>query len=345
MSARIGVLGAGQAGSRQAHGFALHPDASVVGVADVDAGRAETIAARYGARAVPDHASLLALDLDVLVVATPHAMHVEPALAAAGRGVHVMMEKPIATTLADARLILDACAAADVRLAVSFVHRFREESLRAKGWLQAAGRPLLARETINGQVTPSHPSWLSDRRLAGGGVLLYTAIHGVDRLRWLVGSEVREVAAGACAFEAGAEVERGVAALVHFENGCSATLSACAPRFRAEPTVWETEVFTDRTMVRIRTRASAERSGDDAQERYDAAADPATSDPHYNFARQADAMLRAVAAGQSPPADGADGLRALEVCLAIYRSAELGRPVGIDEITSGAVRGAKGAVP
>ena len=353
MSARIGVLGAGQAGGRQAHGFALHPDATVVGVADLDLARARALAEPYGARAVSDHEALLALDLDVLVVATPHALHVEPALAAAARGVHVMMEKPIATTLADAHIIIDACAAADVRLAVSFVHRFREESLRAKDWLAEAGRPHLARETINGQVTPSHPGWLADRRLAGGGVLMYTAIHGVDRLRWLVGSEVREVVAGTCAFEDGAEVESGVAALLRFENGCVATLSSSAPRYRAEPSVWETETFTERAMVRIRTREFAQTSSDALRDRYDTADDPVTRDPYYHFARQADAMLQAVEAGRSPAADGCDGLRALEVCLAVYRSAERGRPVAIEERASGGVgaatdgagNGAKGAQP
>lgn len=330
MSARIGVLGAGQAGGRQAHGFARHPDARVVGVADLDPGRAAALAGRYGARAVRDHAELLALGLDVLVIATPHALHTEPALAAAAQGVHVMMEKPIATTLTDAHTIADACDRANVRLAVSFVHRFREESVRARRWLAAAGRPQLARETINGQVTATHPGWLANAALAGGGVLMYTAIHGVDRLRWLTGSEVCEVTAGTCAFEPGAEVESGVAALLRFENGCVATLSASAPRYRAEPTVWETEVFTERAMVRLRTRAFAETSSDAASERYDASDDPDTHDPCYNFARQADDMLRAVNHGATPSADGADGLRALEVCLAIYRSAESGRPIELD---------------
>jgi predicted dehydrogenase len=347
VNARVGVLGAGQAGERHAHGFARHPRARVVGVADVDAGRAEALAERHAARAVRDHDALLALGLDVLVVATPHARHVEPALAAAARGVHVMMEKPIATTLADAHTIVAACAAADVRLAVGFVHRFRAEARQAHHWLATAGRPRLARETINGQLTAAHPAWLADARVAGGGVLLYTAIHGVDRLRWLVGAEVREVTAATCLVERGVDVERGtaapgdaaarrvgvergVAALLRFENGCVATLSACAPRFRAEPTLWETEVFTERAMVRLRTRGFAEVSADVRCERFEAADDPDAHDPHYPFARQAADLLRAVETGSTPSVSGVDGLRALEVCLAIYRSGDLGRTVEVE---------------
>jgi len=346
VSARVGILGAGQAGSRQAHGFAAQPDARVVGVADVDLHRAGALAQRYGAAAVGDHEALLDLGLDVLVVATPHALHVAPTLAAARRGVHVMLEKPIATSLADAAIILDACGAADVRLATSFVHRFREESRRAAAWLTADGPGRLARETVNGQVTAAHPGWLADPALAGGGVLMYTAIHGIDRLRWLLRDDIAEVVAGSVAFEPGARVESGVAALLRFAGGAVATLSTTAPRYRPEPTLWETEVFTDRTMVRLRTRGFAQRSSDHGTDHYDCASDPETHDPHYNFARQARDLLDAVAHSRPPSVDGMAGLHALEVCLAIYRSAAEQRPVEIAEIaTEGAAAGVtRGAV-
>jgi len=334
MSVRIGVLGAGQAGGRQAHGFALHREARIVGVADLDPVRAAALAERHGARAVADYDALLGLGVDVLVVATPHALHVAPALAAAERGVHVMMEKPIATTLRDAHTIVDACGEAGVWLATSFVHRFREESVRAAGWLADAGAAHLARETVNGQVTPAHPRWLGDARLAGGGVLMYTAIHGVDRLRWLLRDEVVEVDAGSCQFEPEAEVESGVAALLRFAGGAIATLSASAPRYRPEPTLWETEVFTERAMVRLRTREFAERGSDAGRERFEAASDPATADPYYNFARQAADLVDAINERRAPAVDGVAGIRALEICLAIYRSAAERRSVTIEEIAA-----------
>ncbi|MEZ4639767.1 MAG: Gfo/Idh/MocA family oxidoreductase [Caldilineaceae bacterium] len=87
---------------------------------------AETVAARVGATAVDDWRRLFDLDIDVLVCCLPHNMHVEPTEAAAQQGVHVLMEKPIATTLEDARRIVDLCREAKVKLTTSFVHRFRE---------------------------------------------------------------------------------------------------------------------------------------------------------------------------------------------------------------------------
>jgi predicted dehydrogenase len=332
MSARIGILGAGQAGGRQAHGFALQPDVRIVGVADLDPARAQALATQHHAAATTSLDALLDLGLDVLVVATPHALHLEPARAAAARGVHVMMEKPIATTLADAHAILAACTTAGVQLATSFVHRHRQESRLAFDWLAAAGAMRMARETINGQITAAHPSWLGSRALAGGGVLMYTAIHGVDRLRWLLRDEVESVTAATVAFAAEDEVEGGVSAVLRFAGGAIASLSASSPRYRPEPTLWETEVFTDRSLVRLQTRHFAERSSDAGQERYRCAEDPETSDAHYNFARQAAAFIATIEGGGATTADGEDGLRALEICLAIYRSAAEGRTVTIAEL-------------
>jgi UDP-N-acetyl-2-amino-2-deoxyglucuronate dehydrogenase len=333
---RIGVIGAGQAGERQAVGFAAHPEAHVVGVADLDETRATALAGRFDADAVRDWRDLFALGLDVLVVATPHDLHVEPAEMAAAHGVHVMMEKPIATTLDDAMRIVDVTGEAGVALTVSFVHRFREEARRAKAWVDAAGPLQVGRETMATRRTPTHPRWLTSARAAGGGVLMYSAIHGVDRLRWWFDDEVVEVTARSRRYtDDNTEVEDGIAVLLQFAGGGCATLTANAPTYPADPAVWETEVHGARAMVRMRTRGFAETSGRDGAERYVAGQDEETARPHYNFERQAADLLAAIAAGRAPAVSGTDGIRALEVCLAAYRSAETGRPVEVEAFRKG----------
>lgn len=333
---RIGVLGAGQAGERQALGFAAHPEAAVVGVADLDRARAEALTAKVGGRSVGAWTELFDLGLDVLVVATPHHVHVAPTEAAAARGVHVMMEKPIATTLADAARIVAASRDAGIRLATSFVHRFREEAVHAKRFVEAAGPLQVGRETMATRRTPAHPKWLTNATMAGGGVLMYSAIHGVDRLRWFFADEVAEVAARTRRYtDDHDEVEDGVAALLSFAGGGVATLTANAPTYPAAPAVWETEVHGRDAMVRMRTRGFAETNGKAGAQRYEAGGDEETARPHYNFERQAVDFLAAIEAGRDPSVTGEDGLRALEICLAVYRSAELGRPVVIDELRQG----------
>lgn len=332
MSLRVGIVGAGQAGERQAIGFAAHPDAEVVGIADLDEARGTALAATLGAASVREWRDLFALGVDVLVVALPHDQHVVPAEEAARQGVHVVMEKPIATTLDDAQRIVRACRDADVQLALSFVHRFREEVVRAKAWLELAGAPQVARESMASQRTSAHPRWITRRQAAGGGVLMYGAIHGVDRLRWFLGSEVLEVDARTRRYAPDTEVEDGVAALLTFANGAVATLSANAPLYPAQPTPWETEVYCTRAMVRMRTGEFAETSGEEGANRYITADDPATALPYYHFARQAADIVAAIEAHHDPSVTGEDGLRTLEVCLAVYRSAETGQSVLIEDV-------------
>ena len=334
MSARIGIIGAGKAGERQANGFAAQADANVVGIADLDEARAVRLAEGVGATAVRAWEELFRLGLDVLVVATPHAFHVAPAERAAAEGVHLLMEKPLATTLADAHRIVDVAGSAGVRLAVSFVHRFREEVRRAKAWLADAGELQIGRETQASRRLASDPGWLTDAAVAGGGVLMYSAIHGVDRLRWFWGEEVVEVDARARRYSAdNNEVEDGIAMMLAFAGGGAATLTANAPTYAVAPPVWETEVHGTRKMVRVRTRGFVETApAAGAVERYEAGHDEETARPYYNFERQAADLLDAIQTGRDPLVTGTDGLRALEVCLAAYASAAAARPVTIDEI-------------
>jgi len=333
---RVGILGAGQAGEKQALGFAAHPDARVVGVADLSAQRAGALANKVGGVAVGNENELLELGLDVLVVATPHALHVAPVEAASQRGVHVMLEKPIATTVADGRRIVDLTRDAGTRLATSFVHRFREESQRAKHWALAAGTIEIGRETVSTRRTSSHPRWLVDAQMSGGGVLMYTAIHGLDRLQWLFDDEVVEVTAKTRRYAPDdSEVEDGVAALLTFADGGAATLTANSATYPNDPTVWETELHGREAMVRVRTRTFAETAGIHGSERYEPGHDPETSRPNYNFERQAADFLAAIGEGRDPAVTGEDGLRALETCVAIYRSAAQARTVAVAEVREG----------
>jgi predicted dehydrogenase len=326
---RVGIIGAGQAGERHAVGFSSIPETRVVGVADIVQGRAAELAQRFDATAYTDWRAMLDDGLEILVVSLPHSLHVAPAEAAAERGVHVMMEKPIATTLADGRRIVEVCAAQGVKLSVSFVHRFREESQLLHRWIREGrlGAPRLARETMNIERTPHVPGWVMDKTLGGGGVLMYSAIHGVDRLRWLLNSEVVQVTAQTVKFQPETEVEDGVAALLIFANGASATLMTTAPTYPAQPTIWESEIYGVTGMARLRTRQWALFNSAAEQIHQETESVSERLGPHYNFVRQAQAFAQAILEEREPPVTGQDGLAALAVALAIYRSAEIGEPV------------------
>lgn len=242
MTLRVGIIGAGQVGERHAVGFAMCKDAKLVGVADIAKERAAALANRFGAEPYTDWQEMLDtdLDIDIVVVSLPHSMHVAPTEAAAKSGVHILMEKPIATTLDNAKRIVQVCEKEKVKLTVSFVHRFREELQVVRRWLNEGhvGKPQVVRENMGGQRGSHLPKWVTQKEIAGGGVLMYSAIHGLDKLRWLIGSEVIKVTAETRTYSPNTEVEDGVAALLTFANGATATLTTNAPVYRAQPAHW-----------------------------------------------------------------------------------------------------------
>src|SRR5438132_13208261 len=103
---RIAVYGAGQMGAAHVRHFSVLPDTTIAGVADADERRARSAAAAVGATPCPDLDSLLALRPDAVVIVVPHIHHAASAIAALERGVHVFCEKPMATTVQDARAVL-----------------------------------------------------------------------------------------------------------------------------------------------------------------------------------------------------------------------------------------------
>ena len=328
MTLRVGIVGAGQVGERQAVGFAAAAGAEVSGVADIVLERATALAERFGGTATTDWRQLMDLDLDILVVCLPHNNHVEPTQAAAECGVHVLMEKPIATNLEDGQRIVDLCDGAGVKLTISFVHRFRDECQFARKWLDEGriGRPQIVRGVMTAPRKPELPPWVTNKEAAGGGVMMYSAIHEVDRLRWLVGSDVVSVAGQTRRWDPKSEVEDGAVALLSFANGAAASLTANAPSYWAQPALWETEVWGTEGMLRI-GRGGVEMSSNRLQVRLDTQTPASRLGEHYNFVRQAEAFVSAINEDTEPLVTARDGLESLRVVMALYESAATGEIV------------------
>lgn len=152
---------------------------------------------------------------------------------------------------------------------------------------------------------------------------MYSAVHEVDRLRWLVGSEVATVAGQIRGWDPHSEVEDGAVALLTFANGAVATLTANAPSYWAQPALWETEIFGTEGMLRI-GRGGVEVSSNRLQTRLETQTPASRLGEHYNFIRQAEAFVAAIKDGMEPVITPADGLESLRIVMAIYRSAETG---------------------
>ena len=129
---RIGLIGCGKVGSIHAAALASIPEARFVAACDANPERAAAFAAKYGATPFTDLAAMLK-DVDAVIIGTPHPLHAGPAVLAARAGVHVLVEKPMAATLADCDAMLAAAKASGVTLGVISQRRFFTPVQRMKG--------------------------------------------------------------------------------------------------------------------------------------------------------------------------------------------------------------------
>lgn len=329
MSLKVGILGIGQAGQRQAIGFSQAENSEITAIFDINKDKADKTAKEFKAIACTKWQDMFELGIDILVIATPHNLHIKPAIEAAGRGTNIMMEKPLATNMKDSQQIVDICKANNVKLATSHVHRFREEVQIVKQWITSGkiGDIMMIRETMNGQKPNPFPQWLNSKEIAGGGVFMYGTIHGLDRIRWYAGSEISEIYGKVRYFSEEDEVEDGGVATLQFKNGIVASVSACSPGYPAQPSNWDTEIYGTRGLARLRVRGWAELSNNDGQKRITTSHISDELGIHYNFVRQAEDFNKAIIENHEPSVTGFDGLKSTEMVLKIYESNETGKPV------------------
>jgi len=302
----------------------------LLGVADDDVSRGEKIADQNEVRFFPTYEALLEAKPDGVVVCTENNRHRALVEMAASGGIHVLCEKPIATTLEDARAIVDACDKAGVLLMTAFPMRFSAPLLEIKTRLDKGdfGDIYCFNATNQGELPTKHRAWFVDPKLAGGGAIMDHTVHLVDIMRWFTGSEIVTMYARSNRiFHADeVEVETGALEMLTFENGVFATIDASWSR----PPYWPTwggltfEMVTQRGAVMVDAfRQNLNIYRHDWQR----------SNWSYWGSDMNHAMISDFAAAihenRPPHVTGVDGLRALEAVLAAYESDRTGRTIQI----------------
>lgn len=193
---RVCAIGTGRAGMVHARNFRWHvPRAELVAVVDANAESAAAAAVELGleGRAFPDLASALAaVRFDAVVITTPTFTHAPLVREAAGHGLHVLCEKPMALSVAECDDMVRACERAGVTLQLAFMRRFDPPFVQAKQQLDegAIGEVLMVRSLTRGPGLP--PAWANDLRTSNG-MLAEVNSHDFDAVRWLSGAEYAEV--------------------------------------------------------------------------------------------------------------------------------------------------------
>jgi predicted dehydrogenase len=194
---RVGICGAGFVAHAHAHSYAAQPDVEIAVVVDPRLEQAERLAERYGATAHVDFAALLGPEIDAISICTPTPTHAELAIAAMRAGKHVLCEKPIARTVAEAEAMLAIAAETGVIFPVGHVARFEEDHRTAQQIVARGdlGQLRMASQSITGPFPDwSAHGWFADQTQSGGPVL-DLAIHSFDYLLWLFQDRVIRVSA------------------------------------------------------------------------------------------------------------------------------------------------------
>jgi UDP-N-acetyl-2-amino-2-deoxyglucuronate dehydrogenase len=338
---KIGILGGGNISGTHARAAAAIKGVELVAFHGSNRERTAKLASPYGAR-VYDHldAFLDHRPMDVVAIGSPSGVHAEQGIAAARRGLHVLVEKPIDITTERADALIRACDSAGVKLGVFFQDRLRPDVIQIKKMIDdgSLGKPVM----INGRVRWYRPpeyysgsKWRGSWTLDGGGAVMNQAIHTVDLVQWMFGPVAR-VAAATSTLVHDIKVEDTAAAVIEFTSGALGTIEATTSLYPGYPRRLEvtgsegTLVLEDERLVRVdlRSSSSSARAATPADQAPENASSPVVSDASAHQ-RVIEDFLRAIESNTVPSCDGREGRRSVELVEAIYAAARTGQPVAL----------------
>ncbi len=329
----VGIIGAGGIASAHAKAYSLlKSKVALVGVADIDEERAQNFASRFHIpiwTAEPD--DLLARDdIQIISMCTPHYLHAPLTIQALKAGKHVLVEKPIATSLEEADQMIRTAEKANRNLGVVFQLRFEADVARAKQVLDASaiGQPFYTEVSCLWWRRPVYyeVSWRGKWATEGGGALINQASHHVDLLLHLM-SMPSEVTATIDTVAHEIEVEDWCLATMKWENGmhgsfCASTAAELENDFSRMMVLGSygtIQMFPFRPYSREETRLLQ-------------IAEICRQVPDQELSGHTQLIhdfVHSVLERRPPRVSGTEGRQALELITAIYQSAFTGEPVSL----------------
>ena len=323
--------------------IAAAANGDLVAVYSRDMGRAQAFAEIHGAQAAYDDLDSLLGDsrVDAAFISSPNSFHARHGIAAAKAGKHLMVEKPMTTTLEDALDLVRACEENGVKLGVGFELRHHPGHILVREQISggALGKINLANAQwgfgVRGEDTPAPRTglrewWGQPDLIGGAAAMMGTGVHAVDLLRFLLGQEVVEVSAITDGQTEFSPLETMAAATLRFDGGTLATV--CCGRSLPDS-------LNDFTLYGTHGRASGRATLWEAQQgRVSIDSDKLNQTETYpsrflgNFISQMEEFAQAVEQDENPAATGIDGLRVVEITLAMIRSAREGRTVKVSSV-------------
>jgi len=339
----FGIIGTGMIANFHAQAIGELPNARLVACMDCVEHVGRQFAERHGCRAYSDLDKFLSdKDLDVVTICTPSGSHLEPTLAAAQAGKHVICEKPLEVTLERIDQMIEAHERAGTKLGGIFNSRYEPVNQLLKQTVQS-GR--LGRITYGAGYVPwwrpqsyyDQGAWRGTWKLDGGGALMNQSTHTVDLVQWLMGPVKRVSAFTALLGHERLEVEDTAMAAVEFASGAMGVFVASTAMFpglpaRVEIAGTKGTVITESTSLKVFQFQQEDPKDKEILDKFGGHGVAAgASDPKAisadNHRRNFEAFLKALDEGAEPELNGREARKAVEIVLAIYESARTGRIV------------------
>ncbi|MCC7526151.1 MAG: Gfo/Idh/MocA family oxidoreductase [Chitinophagaceae bacterium] len=331
----FGIIGAGMVADFHAKSIQHLPNARLTGICGAGSGRAASLAQQYNCREFSDYQSMLCSpDIDIVTIATPSGLHMEPAIEAARRGKHVLCEKPLDITLERIDAMMDAHAKAGTRLGGIFNYRFIDTVHLLKDAIDKDRFGILTFASVRVPWWRSNEyyqhKWRGTLQLDGGGAMMNQAIHMVDMLQYLMGP-VKSLHAYTATLGHQIEAEDTATAILRFSNNALGSIYGSTASFPGQLrsititgtkgtatlednsiTVWQ---FSEETPEdeHIRSQFAGSSGGGGAS-------DPSAI-PFELHERNIAAFLSAVESGKPFELEGREARKAVEIILGMYTSA------------------------
>lgn len=351
---RVGVVGLGWAGETHIKAYLQQPGVEVVAIADPAEARLGQIAAIYNIENYfADYKDLVTRDdIDVVSVATPNFLHAPVTIAALEHGKHVLCEKPLARSSAEAEAMVRAATAAGRVLDVAFNHRQRGDVQVLKNYINSGGlgRVYYAKASwMRRSGIPGMGGWFTNREMAGGGPMIDLGVHILDMALYLLGEpQVISVSAATYAElgprgrggrndtktligEGGYEVEDLATAFVRIAGGATLLVETSWAAYRRNGDNFGVALYGTEGGAEINVQ---DYTPDDTLTIYtDTAGVPAEVRPRVPRGEGHNAVVRNfiadIRAGDWSTHNGQEGLLRTQIIDACYRSAMEGREISL----------------
>jgi len=332
MQVRWAVIGAtGMIGSRVVPQVAAAHNSQLVAVQSLDQTALAATAGKYGVPGFESVEELLdSVRCDVAYLCTPQSVHLEQARLAAGRGVNVFCEKPLARIGREAQEMVEACRQSGVRLGTAFNLRFSSVHIKARQLVQdgAIGKVVSARCQYGQNYPPDPKAFRQKIGLSGGGSMVDMGNHAMDLVEFVTGKRFNQVQAIARNIVHSYQVEDALAAMLVFQDGGFALVDTyfCVPlnllRNDLEVNGTRGILFTIDSLRGMTDGGRLVVLTDEGRSEYE-------WDGTDMYRAEIEAFAAAILEGREPPCDGLAGLHSQQLLDACYESSRTGKSIEV----------------